>query len=149
MHQLNFDVEAMIAFKKNLYLFTKNRTVPYSGYVKLYKLPAKPGHYTAELLDSLLLDNSNMLTDWITGADISPDKKRIALLTSNKVWLFQDFEGANFFKGKITPITLSHVSQKEGIVFINNSEVIICDEVFQHFLGGKLYHLDLSMFIQD
>lgn len=149
MHQLNFDVEAMIAFKKNLYLFTKNRTVPYSGYVKLYKLPTKPGHYTAELLDSLLLDNSNMLTDWITGADISPDKKKIALLTSNKVWLFQDFEGDDFFKGKITPITLYHVSQKEGIVFINNSEVIICDEVFQHFLGGKLYHLDLSMFIQD
>lgn len=144
---LNFDVEAMLALNDNLYLFTKNRTVPYTGYVKLYKLPNTPGEYTAELMDSLLLDNNNMIIDWITGADISPDKSKIVLLSSHKVWLIQDFEGDDFFKGKISSIQLPHITQKEGITFINNHEVYICDELFQNILGGKLYHLDLSPYI--
>lgn len=146
-NQLNFDVEAMIAFNDNLYLFTKNRTVPYSGYVKLYKVPTAPGEYTAELMDSLLLDKNHMLVDWVTGADISPDEKKIALLTSNKVWLLHDFKDDEFFKGKTTSIQLPHITQKEGITFINNKEVYICDELFQNFLGGKLYQLDLSPYI--
>lgn len=144
---LNFDVEAMLALNESLYLFTKNRTVPYSGYVKLYKLPNMAGEYTAELVDSLLLDNNTMPIDWITGADISPDKKKIVLLSSHKVWLIQDFLEDNFFKGKITTIQLPHITQKEAITFINNHEVYISDELFQKTIGGKLYHLDLSPYI--
>lgn len=145
-NQLNFDVEAMIALKSSLYLFTKNRTSPYSGYVKRYKLPNTPGEHTAELMDSLLLDN-NMLTSWITGADISPDKKKLVLLASNTVWLFQNFEGDDFFNGTITQVRLPHLTQKEGIAFISNTEVYICDELFQNSFGGKLYKLDLSPYI--
>ena len=33
-----FDVEAFIYYKKHLYLFTKNRTVPFNGITSLYKI---------------------------------------------------------------------------------------------------------------
>lgn len=147
-NNLNFDVEAMIAFDNHLYLFTKNRTIPYSGYVKLYKLPNTPGEYTAELIDSLHLNNNDSPIDWITGADISPDKKKIVLLSSHKVWLIQDFKGDKFFEGRIETIQLPHITQKEGITFISNNAVYISDEKFKNTVGGKLYHLDLSPFIE-
>ncbi len=145
-NQLNFDVEAMIAFDSSLFLFTKNRTSPYSGYVKRYKLPTIPGEHTAELIDSLLLDNTHMITGWVTGADISPDKKSVVLLTSTQLWVFQDFEDDDFFNGSITKIPLPHLTQKEGITFVSNTEVYICDELFRN-IGGKLYSLDLAPYI--
>lgn len=145
--QMNFDVEAMIVYNENIYLFSKNNTQPYSGYVKLYKLPIVPGHYEAELIDSLFLGATNMFENSITAADISPDSSTIALLTYNKVWLLRNFENEKFFSGDIIPIQLPTLSQKEGITFKNNTEIYISDERFQNFIGGKLYLLDLSNFL--
>lgn len=147
-HQMNFDMEAMVVFGQHIYLFSKNRTTPFSGFTKLYRLPLTPGTHTAQLIDSVMLDNNNMLTDWVTGADISPDNKTLALLTSTKVWLFTDFEGDNFFGGSVLQVKLPALSQKEGISFQNDTEIFICDERFQNIIGGKLYKLDISEFIQ-
>lgn len=145
--QRNFDVEAMIVFNQHIYLFSKNNTEPFNGYTKLYKLPATPGKYKAELVDSLLLDTNNMLENVITGADISPDQKQIALLTYNKVILLSDFENDDFFNGDIIEIPLNALSQKEGITFKNNTEVFISDEKFKGLIGGKLFRLNLSEYL--
>lgn len=34
----NFDLEAFVSYKGDLYLFTKNRTKPFDGYTNLYKM---------------------------------------------------------------------------------------------------------------
>lgn len=145
---MNFDSEAMIVFKNNIYIFSKNNTKPFSGYVKMYCVPNVPGKYSAELLDSLLLDTSNILENVITGADISPDQKKIALLTYNKVILLSNYKGADFFRGDRKEISLSSLSQKEGITFINNTEAFITDERFKNIFGGTLYLINLSPFIE-
>lgn len=148
-HQMNFDMEAMVILNQNIYLFSKNRTVPFSGYTKLYRLPLTPGLHTAQLIDSVKLGDVNMLQDWVTGADISPDGKTVALLTSTEVWLFNNFIGEDIFGGDIKQVKLPGISQKEGIAFKNNTELFICDERFQNIIGGKLYKLYISEFTPD
>ncbi len=140
----NFDMDAMVCFGNSIYLFSKNRTKPFTGYTRMYRLPNVPGKYTAELVDSVYLGPGHMLNTWVTSADISPDKKTLALLTHDKVWLFQCFNGDAFLKGKKRTISLNHFSQKEGICFKDNNTLLISDERTEHILGGGLYQLTLN-----
>lgn len=142
--QKNFDMEAMISFDSSLYLFSKNQTKPFSAYTKLYRLPNKPGNHAAELIDSIYLGPGHMYNTWVTAADVSPDKKTLALLTHDKVWLFTCFDGNSFFKGQKKTIELNHFSQKEGLCFMDNETLIISDERTQNILGGCLYQLKLN-----
>lgn len=133
----NFDCESMFHFRDSLYLFSKNRGT--SNYCKMYRLPDQPGNYTAQLIDSF--DTKK----WITSADISPSGKSMVLLSYDRLWLFTDFQGSDFFGGKARELLISP-TQKEGIVFRNDTEVYITDELYL-FVGGKLYSLDLGPWI--
>ena len=83
------------------------------------------------------------MTCWITSADISFDGKKVVLLTSNSVWLFENFEDDNFLEGKATQLPLGFDSQKESICFKTNNTLYITDERSRNF-GANLYefHLD-------
>lgn len=136
----NFDIEAMISFESNLYLFSKNNTNPYTGYSKMYKLPNKPGQYTAELLDSVYLGESYIESS-VTGAALSKDSKHLVLLSYSKLTIFSCFEGNNFFSGKSTTLLFSNISQKEALSFLDKRYLYITDEVFHNY-GGYLYRID-------
>lgn len=140
----NFDMEAMFWFNDSLYLFSKNRTVPYNGYTKMYKLPALPGNYIAQLTDSFFTGNGNLINNSITSATISSAADKMLLISNTKGWLFSGFSGNDFFSGNAYAFTLGGITtQKEGAVFINNNEVYFTDEkVFS--TGGNLYGYDFS-----
>jgi hypothetical protein len=140
----NFDMDAFISLKDSLYLFSKNRTTPFTGYTKIYSLPNTAGHYKAQVIDSIFLGRGPMLQYWVTGADLSPDKKTLALLSHNCIWLIKDFTGSKFSSGKIFKINFNHFSHKAGICFAGNEKIYIVDEIEFGMLGGKLYTLDLS-----
>jgi hypothetical protein len=140
----NFDSDALIALDSSLYIFTKNRTVPFSGITKIYRLPNQSGNYKAVLTDSLYLGGSAMMDFWVTGADISPDRSTLALLGHASVWLITGFKGDKFSTGEITKLELANYSHKAGISFLSNSELYIVDEREFGILGGKIYYLDLS-----
>lgn len=120
VHQCAFDCEAMIFFDDALYLFSKSRCA--EKYTKCYRLLTEPGLQKAELLDSLLLKH------WITSADISPDGKRLALLCETKLLVFEDFNGNEFFSGKLTELKLGVWTQKEGVAFSSENELWFTDE---------------------
>jgi len=145
---LNFDMEAFFWFNHSLYLFSKDRTVPYSGYTKLYRLPEDAGTYTAELIDSFYLGSGPYYLTSITSADISPDGKTVALLTGFHIYLFTNFSNDNFFEGNEQELNFTSLTQKEAVVFINNHEIYLTDEQTDT-LGytGKLYYAELSNFI--
>jgi hypothetical protein len=124
----NFDAEAFVWYDDSLFIFTKNRTSPFNGYCKMYKIPAAPGTYTAEICDSILLCNGAQSDCWVTSAAISADKSHLALLNNNKIWWFSCFNGSAFFKGAVATINLNTSTQKEGITFKNDDEVFISDE---------------------
>jgi hypothetical protein len=139
-------MEAMIWYNDSLFLFSKNRTSPYDGWTKLYKLPTIPGTFVAQLVDSFQTNTLNLFEGSATAADISPNEKSIALISYSKIWLFTDFSGSNFLSGDITTINVTSLSQREGICFVNDTEVYMTDEQIIAGVGGKLYYLDLEPF---
>ncbi len=138
----NFDCEAFVYYRDSLYLFTKNHSQPYSGYTKMYRLPAVEGEYVAELVDSFKTGNT-AATTFITSAAISPNGKQLALLSSDKVFLFSNWKGANFFQGDLRKIPLGTLSQKEAICFSTNWTLWIGDERTGKVIGGNIYSYDL------
>jgi uncharacterized protein YjiK len=134
----NFDCEALVVYNDSIFLFSKNRGE--SEYCRRYILPTVQGSYTAILLDSVRTNR------WITGAAISPDNKTLILLSENKLNIFTNFVGSNFFRGKHIKVGIP-VTQKEGITFKTNSVIYITDEVFKGF-GGKLYSINLSVLLK-
>lgn len=145
-NKMNYDVEAMVNFNDSLFLFTKNRTKPFNGYVYVYKLPAKPGKYQLSKTDSLFLGKSNAFEYMITSAAISPNKKNLVLLSYNKLWIFSCFEGSNFFKGTKNVVDLNSFSQKEAVSFVNDEEVYITDEEALPISIGQIYGLKINKF---
>ena len=123
-----FDVESFFVYNNQFYLFTKNRSSKFDGTTSLYridnnsqtKLPAK------KISEFVTCDNFNHCA--VTSAAISPDKKKVAILSSDKVWVFTDFKDDNFFSGKSKTIELESFTQKEGLCFETNESVLITDE---------------------
>lgn len=138
---LFFDVEGFFEYKNNFYLFTKNRSKGFDGTVFLYKIPNSAGFHQAVLMGKFkTCDNYNHCA--ITSATISPDASKVALLTHDKIWLFENFKEDHFLKGTQTQIKLNHFSQKEAICFKNNETFIITDEKTNK-IGGNVYEVNL------
>jgi hypothetical protein len=140
----NFDVDAFAASGDFLFLFTKNRTIPFTGYTKVYRVPQAPGSYDLLPVDSIYLGSGPMMDNWVTAADISDDGKILALLSHQCVWLITDFTDNRFSTGSITRINLKHFSHKAGLCFGRNNTLYIVDELELGFLGGKIYSLILK-----
>jgi hypothetical protein len=139
--RLYFDCESLIHFNDSLYLFTKSRVKGDFGQTNLYKIPAKKGNHVAKKISSF--NTCPEFTCWITAADISPDGKKVVLLTSNSVWLFENFKDDDFFSGTATQLDLGFDSQKESICFKDNNTLYITDERSRNF-GANLYEFSLN-----
>lgn len=141
---LNFDADAFVSLGDSLFLFTKNRTEPYTGYTRVYRLPNLPGNHKALLYDSIYLGKGPMMASWVTSADLSPDEKSLVLLSHDCIWLVSDFKGKRFSSGKIIKVNLGHLSHKAGISFSSDTKLYIVDELEFGLIGGNVYSLDLS-----
>lgn len=137
--QWNFDAEAFFWFQDSLHIFSKNRLHEGNYYTKHYVVPAKAGDYTAELRDSIYLEDRV-----VTGAAISDDGTRVALLAytykkllgffpSSKasVFIIQDYEGSQFSKGAIYKIAVPPyiiATQYESIDFYGRDILYVASE---------------------
>jgi len=136
--ECNFDMEAFFYYKNQLHLFSKNRLNVGNSFTKHYTLEAQAGEQVAILKDSIYLKNRV-----VTAAAISPDKKTVALLSYTfkrrkpipkskaSVFVFRDFEGTNFFKGKMkrkkVPVFIV-ATQYEALDFLDNKTIFIASE---------------------
>lgn len=135
----NFDLEAFVSYKGKLYLFTKNRTKPFDGYTNLYEMGEFASNQKAKLISKFKTCTADMYLCWVTSAALSPDKTKIALLSSDRMWIFKNWKGVDFFSGDVQKIDLGMVTQKEAITFYNDSIVILADEKFKG-IGGNIYY---------
>lgn len=141
---LNFDCEAFVVMNDTVFLFTKDRTKPYISQTLLYKFPAQPGMQTARYAGTFNTGVSFFLQGSVTGAALSPDRKKLALMGYLRMWLFTDFEGSNFFDGKVDVFQFTEYSQRESIAFLDECKVYLTDERNDQLNnGGNLYSLDL------
>lgn len=140
--EMFYDVEGFFEFKNNFYLFTKNRSKNFDGTASIYKIPNAAGTQKATLIGKFkTCSNYNHCA--ITSVTISPDAKKVVVLSHDKVILFQGFPGDNFHKGTQTEISLDHFSQKEAVVFKDNKTLLIADEKTKK-IGGKVYEFSFK-----
>ncbi|WP_420570648.1 hypothetical protein [Kordia sp.] len=132
----HFDIESFFHYNGYLYLFTKSRTKTDYGRTDLYKIPATEGKHKAQFISTF--NTCDKMKCWVTSAAISPDGKKVVLLSHEAIWQFTDFKNDHFFGGQMKKFDLEHESQKEGICFKNNNTVYITDEK-AHGKGRNLY----------
>jgi len=126
----DFDCEAMIVHRGQIFIFTKEWI---SAGSSVYKLPAIPGHHVARKVSHKRIEGL------ITGADISADGNTIILCGYTSVmhpfiYILKDplekgFEDDDLFGGTRRRINLSLPShQVEGIAIKSADEIFISNE---------------------
>ncbi|MDQ6531619.1 SdiA-regulated domain-containing protein [Flavobacterium sp. LHD-85] len=139
--EMFYDVEGFFEQGGYFYLFTKNRSKGFDGTAFIYKIKNAAGTQKAVKIGEFkTCSNYNHCV--LTSATISPDGKKVALLSHDKVLLFKNFKGDLYHKGTQTELSLNHFSQKEAIVFKDNNTLLIADEKTNK-IGGKLYEFNL------
>lgn len=138
----HYDIEAFIYFSRKLYLFTKNRTTPFDGITRLYRIGDHAANFQAEYMGEYKTCTELKELCWITSAALSPDNSKLVLLDSQRIWLFENWQDDNFFSGDAYQINLGLVTQKEAITFIDEHHIIFTDELY-HGIGGNGYVVDL------
>jgi len=145
----NFDCEAILADKDSIYLFSKNHL---DKHCRLYSLAKDLPEQTAILKDRF--DTKGM----VTGASTDAKNGVLALVGYNLnpdigyfgpfVWLFWEYPGNQFFRGKSKRINLPFISQAEAITYWKDGQFIIGTEQTA-LMGGKLMVFDAKKWIDD
>ncbi|WP_205504096.1 hypothetical protein [Rufibacter psychrotolerans] len=117
----NFDCEAFFWHGGKLYLISKDRGA--SRYAKLYALPDDAGTHTARLV------TKKELPGMVTSADLSPDGRRLAVLTYGKLYLFPVSKGSTQFLAQQPQVLdLPQSGQVEAVLFKDNRHLLITNE---------------------
>ena len=143
--ELNFDVESMIYHEEFLYLFTRNRTNPYNGICKMYRLNATAGIQQAVLIDDFF-GNLSPVYSSIGAADISPSGTRLALVSSASLFLFHDLESWPLISGDPIYTYFSFTRNFEGLSFIDECTVYLVSESTNED-PGKIFSLNTCQII--
>jgi|GEM_PF-1072641 len=158
-----YDCEAMFYYNNALYFFSKfylsSVTDPNYGFVRMYKLTNLSANtpqtrHTAQYIGRNFIDssttdlNGDEQSNGITGAAISPDGSRMAVIGVQGMFVFSNYTGDDFFSGTMTPIAFNLKSQKEAIVFQTNDIVLISDENWNNnSTTGWLRSLNISSYL--
>ncbi|TYK65127.1 hypothetical protein [Colwellia echini] len=143
----NFDLEAFVFYKRRLYLFSKNRTEPFDGDTNLYKIGDHAANFQADFVSNFNTCTTHATLCWITSAALSPDRTKLVLLDSERLWLFENWQGDDFFSGDAYKIELGIVTQKEAVTFSDNNTVIFTDEEFNG-IGRNSYMIKLDQAVK-
>ena len=139
---LYYDTEGFFHQGGHLYIFTKNRTRPYSGKTLIYRLDDRPGEQEATFLGSLFLCGDKDQCS-VTAADISPDGRTMALLGYGLLFIVRDFGLSDFSGAKIQTYDLRSRTQLESVLFLDERTLVLADE--QNDRGGrKLYRFTID-----
>lgn len=138
-----YDTEAFFIWNNTFYIFTKSRVKDQYGRTFVYKVANVKGKQQAVKIADYKIKEANHWDSSVTGADISSDGKKIALITHEAAWVFTDFNGDDFFSGTKTEYPFTFISQKESIAFKNAKTLMIADEE-RKTNGKKLYKLKIQ-----
>lgn len=138
---LLYDCEAFVEKDGYFYLFTKNRSKGFDGTFLVFQIPNKEGNFEAKLIGKLKLEGGYNDAA-ITSASIN-SKNQIVLLTHKNVHLLSGFSANDFNSVKIQKISLNHNSQKEAVVFVDDTTLLIADEKDKK-TGGNIYKFSLK-----
>jgi hypothetical protein len=140
----HFDCEAIFIRRGKLYFLTKHRVsgqigTPETG-THLYRLDTQ---HTDRVNRLKRIDSARDLGGWVTGADLSPDGRTLAVLCHApvaSVWLFEAESGDRFLSGRARRLILRGAGQCEAVCFTDNNTLIVTNE------DRDLFRLSVSEF---
>jgi len=137
----HFDCEALIVSNSIFHLFTKDRSKPFAGLTNHYSLVENDSPRLA-IFQSFFQTDEDKDAGAITGAGMSKDGKKLALVSKRKCWIITDFEQGDFFKGTIEDFVFDKNTQIESVCFSDSCTIFLTDE--QTNAGGKkLYRANI------
>ncbi len=126
----NHNAEAVFMKGGIIYIITKNES---GGESKLFRLDFP----TSNEVNILTEIETFKFKGQVTGADISEDESKLAVLTYNSIWLFELNNTNEFFDGKTYWQPIRGVEQVESITF-SDENLIIAEE------NGDLYKVSID-----
>lgn len=127
----NFDCEAVIWRNGTLYLLTRDRGQHRN--CRIYSLPDAPAtNAVAKYVGAYELDGE------ISGADLSPDQRSLALIGREKLFLVA-LPNQTLTGGQVQTIALAGAGQTEGVVFVDDKTLAISTEqgaIYRYVIGG-------------
>jgi len=135
-----YDSEALFLFEGSLYLITKHRDL--SGALEpganLYRLDSKDEDESNAL--TFIENHPDMMA--VTGAELSPDGSRLAVISYNDLWIFDHPEQGDHWLSsshRRYPLDTLYVGQVETIIWDDDNTLIISNE------QRTLYVVDLNV----
>lgn len=141
--ELYYDLEAMIVERDSIFLFTKNRTKPFDGIVKVYGLSTQQEVQDAKLLKEFKTNVGLKHFNWVSGACLGPNGDDLFLLGYSKLWYVENWR--NNPNPILHSYRLGNFSQKEAIALSGNSLYIGEEATPQN--PQSLSKLDVSLFL--
>jgi hypothetical protein len=105
-----------------------------SGSARLFQLQ----NPDSDSLNMLVEKDRFEFGELVTGADISPDEKTLAVLTRRDIWIFYLEDQQKLFQNSITKIPIRGTQQAESIAF-SGDHLIVAEE------NGDLYKIPLDL----
>jgi len=132
----NFDCEAVFTINEDIYLLSKDRS---DTFTKLYRVDERqPG-----VVNTLTYLDRFDVQGMATGADASADGLKLAILTYDRLWLFERRDQSEqFFAGRVLCRPYRMVqgdSDSESICFEDPDTLLIADEC-----RAELYRVPLA-----
>jgi hypothetical protein len=129
----DFDCEAVFVYRGKLHFLTKHRTGPAYDHpgtgTNLYRLDTD---HTDRVNVLTKVDSHPDLGGWVTGANLSPDGKTLAVLCQapvQSVWLFEvPSRGDRFFSRPARRLVFTEARQCEAVCFDGNDSLIVTNE---------------------
>jgi hypothetical protein len=154
--QLYFDAEAFLVWSDSLLVFTKDfDTKPYLGVTHIYGVKNQTGlaEQAVPRLGAFATDGSWKYNGAIVAAAISPDRSKVVLMSYQKLWIFTNFTGKQFWKGQVRELTfgLDDFAQREAVAFSDNCRIYITSEknvVNGISIGGNLSTLSICDYLR-
>jgi hypothetical protein len=138
----NFDIEAIVWHNDSIFMFTKDRSSPFTGITKMYKIPAVPGNHIAKLAGSHYIGSTTGAAR-VTAADFHAPSGRLALLTNQKLVIFKNFIGSNFLEGHKIEYPFNTIPGQNEAIFFENENTILMTEEGGGTTAGYLYGINL------
>ncbi len=136
----HYDIEAITCSRGRLFFFTKDRCDKKDNNLMIYSIPKETGLYTAKKEGEFFWEDPDKNIK-VTGADISPDGKKLVLLTNDALHFFFGYSRSEFFNGSYRFIPLDK-SKKEAVVHLDDCDLFISEESSKG-VPGRLWKLNL------
>lgn len=136
---LFYDAEGMTFYNDSIWIFTKDRSIPFIGNSYVYKVPVVPGDYTVSKSLSIPIGESGWWKDGITAVDVY--ENLFYILTYNR-YIIKEWKHGEMVK--VSEFVFDKITQRESIVVLNEDAIFVADEHNPIVGGVKMYKIGLK-----